>query len=634
MQDIGLRLNSFTVRIFLLGVIAAFSLHGYCLQFPTSLTPSAIGNEVTITHWRLIGPFRFSKSDISADNPHALEGGLNHDFLADIGHPEEGLTADAIEALCAGKARCTIYSQHGAVLPFDHIFPNMTYAVIYASSEITSTEDADVGLELGSDDGVQVWLNGHLLLATRNDVDRAAFKYTHLLPVHLKKGHNLLVMKVDQKVDTWALISSFMPLDQMRQVSIDQAEGHLLANRLLKVGDHLQVSLPPLSDNLAMHLSVSRWSGSEVIAANVTGTGTKDIALNRLHDGYYNVTLQVGNTALHDAFYLGNPSAVYDAVYSAQQKYEVSTQEFIQREPILHRYKILTSDQYSHPDNPDWQKKLLMVLNEGLETLNAPVEASWSRVPGMHLREYISKVDGTTQYYLLFLPYKAQSQLPLVLVTPYAQKPERPFLESSLLAWPDDLEDIQNAADLNGVAVALTDGRGNAGVSLAAEADAFEVLNDLNNSYSLDTSRLYLYGTCEGGRRALLLAEHYPGVFAAVGVFAPTLSAYSRSQLNGPDDVFASVDKLLSTPVFMIKGEFDDYPPTAMMEAFQQRLVKNGSASEIKIILNGMHKEKKVEQMVFPFLVKHHSTGKALSIAEQYRAAISRTHPQAKASHN
>jgi poly(3-hydroxybutyrate) depolymerase len=94
-------------------------------------------------------------------------------------------------------------------------------------------------------------------------------------------------------------------------------------------------------------------------------------------------------------------------------------------------------------------------------------------------------------------------------------------LESAHIAWPDDLEDIQNAANTSGVAVALTDGRGNIGDAPIGEADEFEVLNDVNSNYSIDRQRLYLYGTCEGGRRALLLAEHYPGLFAAIGVYGP-----------------------------------------------------------------------------------------------------------------
>jgi pimeloyl-ACP methyl ester carboxylesterase len=242
----------------------------------------------------------------------------------------------------------------------------------------------------------------------------------------------------------------------------------------------------------------------------------------------------------------------------------------------------------------------------------------------MHLRQYISRVDGTPQNYLLFLPAGAKGPLPLVVVAPFAQKPVRPFLESAHIAWPDDLEDIQNAANTSGVAVALTDGRGNIGDAPIGEADEFEVLNDVNSNYSIDRQRLYLYGTCEGGRRALLLAEHYPGLFAAIGVYGPTLTAYSRYQQGGNDDPFALTGKLSSTPVFLVKGEYDDSPPTADLEAFSAKLKKSGSPSEIEIIPDGMHKQKRVEQRIFPFLVKFKNTQNFVSIEDDYKEAISR----------
>lgn len=613
--------------IHLLGVLAAFSLHGHCLQMLNHVNLSPLRNEVTIERWQLIGPFKFAQGDVSADNPHALLGGLNHDFLADLGYSEERLNTDAITSLCAGGAHCRVYYQHGADLLFHRLFPGMTYAVIYGAAEISSTKDADVGFELGSDDGAKVWLNGRLLLATRNDVDRAAFKYTHLLPVHLNKGVNLLVIKVDQKVDTWALVTSFMSLDQMRFVAIEQADGHLLANRLMKSGDSLHLSLPILCDKFAMHLSIARLDGTLVVSRSYKTANTVDVRQLQLAEGYYSLTLTLGEKELHDSFYVGNTDAVYDAISSGQLNTRPTTQEYIQRDPLIQRYRILTSDRYSHPLDPDWQKKLLMVVKEGLQTLYYPTEELWSRLPGMHLREYISNVDGTPQNYLLFLPAAVRGPLPLILVTPYAQKPVRPFLESSLIAWPDDLEDIQSAVDMSGVAVALLDGRGNVGDAPIGEADAFEVLNDINSRYSIDQHRLYLYGTCEGGRRALLLAEHYPGLFAAVGVYGPTLALYVRSQGGGHEDVFALTDNLSSTPVILVKGEYDDSPPTAALEAFCEKLRKSGSESQIDIIPDGMHKQKKLEQRIFPFLIEHRNARSALSIADQYREAISRAYP-------
>jgi len=624
MENMKSKLIIYGICMGLLLVISSLSIARYRSLYINRIDPSALSNEVTIKRWNLIGPFKFAQSDINADNPHAARGGLNHDFLVNIGYREEKLSANAITSICSNSKLCLSYTQHGADLLFDRLFPGVTYAVIYATAEVISTEDADVGFELGSHDGVKVWINGNPILATRNDVDRSAFKYTHLLLVHLNKGANLLVVKIDQKVDAWALISSFMSLDQMRSVAIEQADGNLISDRLLTLGESLHMSLPSLCNGLSAHLSIENLDGTATVSSDYTAAEKIDIKLPQIAEGYYSLALRIGAKELHDSFYIGNSTAVIAALSNAQLKAGPSTQDYLQRDPLIRRYRILTSDQYSHPLDPDWQKKLLLVLKEGIQTLHYPTEDLWSKLPGMHLRQYISKIDGTPQNYLLFIPAAAKAPLPLVLITPYAQKPVRPFLESSLIAWPDDLEDIQKAADTSGVIVALSGGRGNVGDSPIGEVDAFEVLNDTNSNYSIDKEKIYLYGTCEGGRRALLLAEHYPGLFAAIGVYGPKLTADGSGQQGGLDDPFVLADKLSSTPVFLVKGEYDDIPPTADLDLFCDKLKESGSVCQTEIIPDGMHKQKKVEQIVFPFLVKHRIARSLVVMADEYKDAVNR----------
>lgn len=587
----------------------------------THIDPRHLSGEATIRRWVLIGPFPFAQADIAPNSPHGRNGGLNHDFLADVGYPEASLTARSFPAICVTRAHCHLVSQQGADLIFDRMFPHTTYAVIYAVAEIVSTADATIGLELGSDDGAKVWLNGHIVLATPNDVDRAAFKYTHLLPVQVHRGRNLLLMKVDQKVDTWALVSSFMSLDAMRSVAIDQADGHILQEHLLTSGDSLHIVCPLFTEN-AGTLTVKDWRDTAQLATTYSCMHPHDFPLQGLDNGYYGVHLQIGNRVLSDSFYLGSSDTLYHVVADVQKAKTHQSHTVTQLEAILQRYRILTSAQYFHPLDPTWQKKMTMVAKEEFQVLKHP-DGAWARLPGMHLRVYKSAVDGTQQDYLLVLPEAPLENLPLVVVMPYAEKPERPFLESSLIAWPDDLEDLRHAADLSHVAVAVINGRGTVGDAPIGEADAFEVLADIVSSYPINKKRLYLYGTCEGGRRALLLAEHYPNTFAAVGTYGPLLLPYNRASQKRHDDVVSLATALSSTPVILVKGEFDDSPPTPAFKAFYSLIASAGSPSEMAIIPDGMHKQKRVENLIFPRLVEH-SRPETLSVIDLKDEAIRR----------
>ncbi len=82
----------------------------------------------------------------------------------------------------------------------DKLSPNENVSA-YAAVHLWTARQCDRTLLLGSDDGVAVWLNGkrlfqkYLARATRLDEDS--------VPVRLRAGHNLLVLKIVQGVSGW-----------------------------------------------------------------------------------------------------------------------------------------------------------------------------------------------------------------------------------------------------------------------------------------------------------------------------------------------------------------------------------------------------------------------------------------------
>jgi hypothetical protein len=77
----------------------------------------------------------------------------------------------------------------------------------------------------------------------------------------------------------------------------------------------------------------------------------------------------------------------------------------------------------------------------------------------------------------------------------------------------------------------------------------------------------------------------------------------------------------------LTEGEYDDSPPTAELEALNEKLKRSGSPSQIDIIPDGMHKQKRVEQLIFPFLVRYKNDRNPVQIVDQYEKALSRAHP-------
>ncbi len=74
-----------------------------------------------------------------------------------------------------------------------HTFEQVT-GVVYLYRELTSATARSVSIGLGSDDGLRVWLNGHLV--HNNPTARALTIDNDLISLNLRKGKNTLLLKV------------------------------------------------------------------------------------------------------------------------------------------------------------------------------------------------------------------------------------------------------------------------------------------------------------------------------------------------------------------------------------------------------------------------------------------------------
>jgi glucose/arabinose dehydrogenase len=76
-----------------------------------------------------------------------------------------------------------------------------TYGVAYLFREFTAPADARFPFEMGSDDGLKVWLNGRLLVDA--DSYRGMNIQDHLVELPIAAGRNALLVKVTQGVGSW-----------------------------------------------------------------------------------------------------------------------------------------------------------------------------------------------------------------------------------------------------------------------------------------------------------------------------------------------------------------------------------------------------------------------------------------------
>ncbi len=90
-------------------------------------------------------------------------------------------------------------------LDFIRLLGPLTDAAVYVAAGIRSGSNQKLNLLLGSDDGAAVWINGKRIF--HQVAARSAMLDQERISLPLRKGNNLLLTKVDQKVGHWGLLA-------------------------------------------------------------------------------------------------------------------------------------------------------------------------------------------------------------------------------------------------------------------------------------------------------------------------------------------------------------------------------------------------------------------------------------------
>ena len=201
------------------------------------------------------------------------------------------------------------------------------------------------------------------------------------------------------------------------------------------------------------------------------------------------------------------------------------------------------------------------------------------------------------QHYIVHVPasYKREGgPIPLVVVVPYYESPLRPFLESFRVASIGNNHEFAAAADENGFAYLMLNNRGNTFGSDFGEADMFAAIEQVKHDYAIDPSRIYLFGSCSGGREALALAAKYPDRFAAVGLVSPEAEFKPVAPLRPTDPIAAvwinqktplsNMANLVNIPVYDIHGDEDDHTPLEYSYALRDAAKKAGVDFHLDVV--------------------------------------------------
>lgn len=571
---------------------------------PMKINVDRIPADSYVTHWLLLGPFVLA----STSDPAAITAGEQHDYLSDIGFREMSFTPADLKILSKSHQIYRSYEATSALVDLESAYPQSDHAEVYAVAELRNKKDADIGIELGSQDALTLWVNGQLIMTSIGGSNHFAIPYDHYGIAHLQRGRNILVAKINRQIDGGNFLLNFIGAAHARDAMRHRLSGLIVEPILLHSGDPIQITIPPACLEPLTEITIHNNVGDTVFSKNASPEELHAVPLPVVTDGYYSLTASSLCGSLDDSVYIGDTATAYNNIVTLRNTNPPTSREYLSLDAIAQRYESLTSAAYSHPTVRSWQMKLIMVLKDGSRAITDSDGQQWSREPGLHLREYKSSIDGTYRHYLICIPDSYQIPAPLVLEFPPLLATVRPLLEGGLLSSMDDLNHLKQAADESHVFVVRLGDRGNLLDTPMAEGEFFEVLSDVESEFNVEKRQVYLLGYSEAGRRSLLLAEHYPSLFAGIGTYGALTEAYegdaSHEKWIRDNSVSSIIKNLRNVPVITINGDRDLYQTVESARELYSTLLDNGVPAEFHIFRYGIHSQPYTENVIIPLLMR------------------------------
>jgi predicted esterase len=231
--------------------------------------------------------------------------------------------------------------------------------------------------------------------------------------------------------------------------------------------------------------------------------------------------------------------------------------------------------------------------NAILDSLDAGKEP-FAGKRGDSRRAYRSAGDDTLQPYRLFVPqsYDAAKPTPLLIALHGMGGDENTFFDSDL--YSNGL--IKREAERVGFIVACPKGRDSASMYRGtAEQDPLDVMADVQRSYRIDSTRIYLMGHSMGGYGTWSIAMNHPDLFAALGPISG----------GGSPDGMAKIRRI---PEYVTHGDDDRTVPVAQSRSMVEAGRKAGADIVYVEVPGGSHTSVAVPALapMLDFFVKQH----------------------------
>ena len=241
-----------------------------------------------ITSWYLLGPLPLEE----ATNELKHLPGFDNDFLSKHGG-EINPKVKAGKQLKIGDSKFSWIEYNGtdSKISLDNAISKKSYVAAYAYKEIYADEEGTFIFSLGTNDGGRLWVNG--VEVWDHPGARGCTPDGDLIPVFLQKGMNKILLKIEEKGNTWEFCARILPFN----IDAFTKKGALFSVVTLPNGvPELRFSLSEaVIENLFKAVRLEIYSDKSIADPIWSGewTNEEQMTLNIKDPGYKPYTLKI-----------------------------------------------------------------------------------------------------------------------------------------------------------------------------------------------------------------------------------------------------------------------------------------------------------------------------------------------------
>lgn len=479
-----------------------------------------VQNAIRIDRWVILGPFK-GKAGRQA---------YSTDFIKIFGCTETELSRPGAHLAAVAKGVVgsgpTVDLLNGFLIADLRRFYRLPFrtrnaGTAYLMCNAQSIDARPVWLCLNNEAPVRIWCNG------REAEERRTGSGSSATRIDLVPGSNFLLLKIpDVGVDN-EIGAQIAPGADLYSAFRQSSALQIVRRHIIDKGEPLEDVFNQICASDFPNLKV--FGPNAELFAEVRPFDTPSTKVD-WPEGLYKISLALPKATIDDVIYVRDrqePSTVIEEIISG------STQDrYLQAQLNAQalRFRILIDGMRNAATRvtlTELEYKLGWTLRELYDQSLALRKNAdpYTNASGLHLRSFISSVDGQAQHYRVYVPNRRslKDPIPLVIILTPSLAGNPPYLASPIVARHESAEVDSSIAERLGTALLWPGCRISPFGNPIDHAHLDECLTDMRRHYNVDLHRIYLFSHSTAGVTGAIEAYRHPRRYAALAMNDPIL---------------------------------------------------------------------------------------------------------------